>query len=81
MKDDNPFDKTMKINRQSISPITHDTLIEVTDTLDFCWAAARAVFEEAATPEHALKICEMVLAESTARNQEMTRQLNQLGVE
>lgn len=75
MKIDNPFDKTMEVNRRRIPASTHGALIDVTDTLDFCWAAARAVFEEAATPEHALKICEMVLAERTARNQDMARQL------
>lgn len=77
MKEDNPFDKTMKVNRRDIPESTHGALIDVTDTLNFCWAAAKAVFEEAATPEHALKICEMVLAERTSRNQDIARQLAQ----
>lgn len=72
MKIDNPFDKTMEINRRSMDSITRDALINVTDTLDFCWAAAKAVFEETATPEHALQICEMVMA-NIARNQDTAR--------
>lgn len=60
MKIDNPFDQKLVANKQ-LPVSTVDALTEVTDTLDFAWASARAVFEEAATPDHAIKICEMMV--------------------
>lgn len=74
MKIDNPFDKTMKINRRHMTSTQYDALTDVTDTLDFCWAAAKSVFEEAATPEHALRICALVMAYRRDREQETARQ-------
>lgn len=70
MKEDNPFDKKLKANRIDLSPSQIDGMTEVTDTLDFAWVAARTVFEEAATPEHALRICDLMLA-GIHRNQDM----------
>lgn len=71
MKIDNPFDAKLKVST-GIHSATKDALIDVTDTLDFAWASARTIFEEAATPDHALKICEMMLA-CTHRNQDKPR--------
>lgn len=62
MQADNPFDRKLNLVKQMPEGM-RAALTEVTDTLDFAWAAAQAVFEEAATPEHALKICEMMLME------------------
>ena len=62
MNSHNPFDEKLALN-QRMPHDFRDALIDVADTLDYCWAAARAVFEDQATPEHALKICEMVMAE------------------
>lgn len=39
-----------------------DAAIELTDTLDVCWAAAQAVFEDAAAPEHAIALLPMFMA-------------------
>jgi hypothetical protein len=72
MKIDNPFDKKLEVNRRSLSSSQIDALTEVTDTLDFAWVAARSVFEESATPEHALKICELMLI-GIHRNQDTLR--------
>ncbi|PPD19279.1 MAG: hypothetical protein CTY18_11930 [Methylomonas sp.] len=72
MKADNPFDRKLNAHQGRI-PISHvDGLTSVTDTLDFAWAAAQTVFEEAATPEHALKICELMLL-CIHRNQDIQR--------
>jgi len=64
MQADNPFDKKLDLN-PNMPPDYRAALTEVTDTLDFSWAAAQAVFEGQATPEHALKICELVMQERT----------------
>lgn len=61
MKIDNPFDEKLRSNKGNVPESVIDALVEVTDTLDFAWAAAQSVFEEDATPEHALKICEMMI--------------------
>ena len=66
MNIDNPFDKKLEAQR-GIPESIRSAAITVTDTLDICWASARAVFEEKATPDHALVICQMLLSE-VARN-------------
>ena len=66
MNIDNPFDKKLEAQRGMPEAI-RAAAISVTDTLDVCWAAARAVFEDKATPDHALAICQMLFAE-VARN-------------
>ncbi len=38
-----------------------EVLCCVNDTLDMAWASAQEVFGEDARPEHALKICELML--------------------
>lgn len=62
MKIDNPLDRKLDLNPHLPEGV-REALTTVNDTLDFAWASAQAVFEEKATPEHALKICAMMLAE------------------
>lgn len=62
MKSDNPFDNKLKIN-QHIPSSFRDALVEVADTLDFCDAIAKSVFEDRATPDHAIAICALVMNE------------------
>lgn len=54
MKEKNPFDLKLKCVKYPTA--IHDAAVYVTDTLDLCWAAAQAVFEDKATPESALAI-------------------------
>jgi len=56
MKPDNPFEKSLEEWKHRIPANVRDVAIYVTDTLDLCWAAAQAVFEDKATPEIALAI-------------------------
>ncbi|CAK0742691.1 hypothetical protein CCP3SC15_1210002 [Gammaproteobacteria bacterium] len=61
MKTDNPFDKAIKVRQ--IPDSMRDAAIYITDSLDLAWDSVRAVFEEQAKPEHALKILELFLSE------------------
>ncbi|MHB1758363.1 MAG: hypothetical protein ACYCT9_12805 [Leptospirillum sp.] len=65
MKTDNPFDQKLKINKH-IPDSFRVALVNVADTLDFCEAIAQSVFEERATPEHAISICSLVMQERLA---------------
>lgn len=71
MQADNPFERKLKLVSHMPEGF-RDALTFVTDTLDFAHAAAQAVFEDRATPEHALKICELMLAERS-RNLDRAR--------
>lgn len=62
MKVDNPFDRALKA-RQVLEPF-RGAAIDVTDTLDLAWASAQAVFEDAAEPQHAIQIAELMLLAS-----------------
>lgn len=62
MKEKNPFDKALDI-RKGIPDSMRNAAIYVTETLDLSWAAAQAIFEDQAKPEHALKLLEIFLAE------------------
>jgi hypothetical protein len=59
MKTDNPFDRAL--NTRRIPAIFRNASVDVTDTLELAWDAARSVFEEKATPDHAIQICRMFL--------------------
>jgi len=59
MQEKNPFDRALEVRR--IQEPMRGAATYITDTLDLAWDAARAVFEERATPEHAIAICEMFL--------------------
>ena len=63
MKSDNPFDRRLEAQKNVIPTAVRDSAVFVTDTLDIYWAAAQAVFEEQATPEHAIAICKMLIDE------------------
>ena len=73
MKEDNPFDR--KIELQKGRPeFDRQAAIELTDTLDLCWAAAQAVFEKKATPEHALALLPMFIGRADAKRQQALAQ-------
>ncbi|CDI02483.1 hypothetical protein BN873_310002 [Candidatus Competibacter denitrificans Run_A_D11] len=62
MQAKNPFDTKLALQKR-LPEGMRAALVDVTDTLDFAWAAVQSVFEGQATPEHALKICELMLLE------------------
>lgn len=70
MKKDNPFDLKLEVQKGMPETI-RDAAIELTDTLDLCWAAAQAVFEDRATPEHALALLPMFMQRSDAKHQQL----------
>lgn len=70
MKMKNPFDTKLEAQKRIPTSI-RDSAIELTDTLDLCWAAARAVFEKDAVPEHALALLPMVIERADARRQQV----------
>ena len=75
MKENNPFDR--KIDLQKAMPsFNREAAVELTDTLDLCWAAAKAVFEKKATPEHALALLPMFIERADAKRQQALAQHN-----
>ena len=70
MKLDNPFDKALE-TRKPPEPF-RGAMVDVTDTLQFAWDAARSVFEADATPEHAIEIARLMM-EETHRARERKR--------
>jgi len=69
MKSENPFDTAITV-RKGIPESMRAAAIELTDTLDLCWAAARSVFEDAATPEHAIALLPQFMARADAKRQQ-----------
>jgi hypothetical protein len=61
MKHPNPFDTKLEIHANLIPPDIRDAAIYVTDTLDLAWAAAQAVFDDQAQPEHAIALLKLWL--------------------
>lgn len=59
MKDNNAFDRALEVRR--IPDPYRAAAVDVTDTLDLAWLATQAVFEEAATPQHAIQVAELML--------------------
>lgn len=59
------FDKKLDTAHR-IPETFRGALVDCTDTLDFCWAAVRAVFGDAATPEHALALLPQVMLREEA---------------
>lgn len=59
MKIDNPFDAALK-TRNVREPFL-GAAVDVADTLELAWDAARAVFEDAARPEHAIAVARLML--------------------
>ncbi len=73
MKAKNPFDSKIETSKAMPSSM-RDAAIELTDTLDLCWAAAKAVFEGKARPEHALELLPMFMQQADARRQQALAQ-------
>jgi hypothetical protein len=69
MKENNPFDRKIEVQK-GMSASIKDAAIELTDTLDLCWAAAMAVFEDKAQPEHALTLLPMFMERADAKRQQ-----------
>lgn len=69
MKTVNPFDTAISTQKRMPETI-RDAAIELTDTLDLCWAAAQAVFEKKATPEHALALLPMFMQRSDEKRRQ-----------
>lgn len=65
MKIDNPFDKKLEANKR-MPGWYRSAFVDITDTLDFCWAAAQAVFEKSARPEHAIALLPLFLERADA---------------
>lgn len=74
MKTVNPFDTKIELQKRMPKSIKH-AAIELTDTLDLCWAAAQAVFEEKATPEHAIALLPMFMERADAKRQQEEAEL------
>lgn len=60
MENDNPFDKKLNVWGNNVPADVRDAAVFVTDTLDLCWASAKAVFGDKATPELALAIYDRI---------------------
>ncbi len=56
----NPFETKLAANKH-MPDSWRTALVESVDTLDFCWAGVRAVFQERATPELAMSLLTEVL--------------------
>lgn len=69
MKAKNPFDTAITVQKRMPETI-RDAAIELTDTLDLCWAAAQAVFEGKAKPEHAIALLPMFMERSDAKRRQ-----------
>lgn len=69
MKTDNPFDR--RIQARLMPDHFRDAAIELTDTLDVCWAAAQAVFEGKAKPEHAIALLPMFMARADEKHRQL----------
>ena len=65
---DNPFDRRLE-NVKRMPPGMRSASIDLTDTLDLCWAAAQAVFGKAARPEHALQLLPMFMQRAASEDQ------------
>lgn len=76
MKVKNPFDLKIEVQKQMPASI-RDAAIELTDTLDLCWAAAQAVFEGKAKPEHALELLPMFMERVDAKRLQQEREYHE----
>jgi hypothetical protein len=73
MKAENPFDKKIEFSKKMPSHFS-DAAIELTDTLDLCWAAAQAVFEDKAAPEHALTLLPLFMERADEKHRQLLAQ-------
>ena len=56
MEADNDFDRKLALYGSKVPDDVNSALVHLVDSLDLCWAGARAVFSDQATPEHALDL-------------------------
>ena len=70
MKIDNPFDRKIEVKKRMPAHF-RDAAIELTDTLDLCWAAAQQVFDGKATPEHAIALLPQFMARADEKNRRL----------
>ena len=61
MNVDNPFDRKLDINRDKIPNDILYALVDVNDTMVMCWASAKSVFEDKATPEIAIAMYDRIV--------------------
>jgi hypothetical protein len=73
MKPDNPFDSKLDAAKR-LPDHCRAAFVDITDTLDFCWAAAQSVFQDAARPEHALALLPQFLQRADAERQQARAQ-------
>lgn len=74
MQDKNPI--AVKLAAHKDLPVfLKDSAVELTETLDLCWTAARAVFDESATPDHAIALLPIFMARSDAKRQQVIDEL------
>jgi len=73
MKVENPFDRKLQASK-TMPEHFRNASIELTDTLDVCWAAAQAVFESGANPEHAIALLPMFMARADEKEKELLAQ-------
>ena len=72
MKTTNPFDT--RIQARLMPDHFKEAAIELTDTLDVCWAAAQAVFEDKARAEHAIALLPMFMARADEKHRQLLAQ-------
>ncbi|MDA8092316.1 MAG: hypothetical protein M0T84_00120 [Betaproteobacteria bacterium] len=60
MKDNNPLDLHLEINKLNIPADVRDATIFVSDTLLIAWKSAQSIFGERASPEVALAIFDRI---------------------
>jgi len=66
MDTNNSFDIKLESYKGKASDEMVEAATYVTDTLDLAWAAAQAVFNDQAKPEHALRLVELFFSEAKA---------------
>ena len=69
MQKENPLDAKLELSKQMPEHFK-DAAHELTDTLDVCWAAAQAVFEEKATPEHAIALLPQLMQRADEKHRQ-----------
>ena len=73
MKSDNPFDR--RLTNSARMPLgLREAAVDLTDTLDLCWAAAQAVFEDKAVPAHAFELLPMFIERAAWQRQQLRAQ-------
>lgn len=69
MKPKNVFDTRIKAKK--MPEHFREAAIELTDTLDVCWAAAQAVFEDKAQPEHAISLLPLFMTRADEKHRQL----------